>query len=413
MAAIREAYNQLNDGSGFEDPSSFLDNDTIIDPYVMLDGTQIKTKEDWAKRDDELRRMYEYYMYGVWRDGSDEEVTYEYADGALTIHVKRISTGAETSFTVAVQLPGASVKVPEGGYPVVVGMHAHISEATANANGYATITLNPYAIASDDMKHVGAFYDLYPYGKGWKEQTGVLMAWSWGASKVLDALEAGAGAELQINSANSIITGVSRWGKASIVCGVYEKRFRMVVPSCSGAGGLAMFRYTSEGNTYDFSSKGGPSAYTYTANEPLGSLQSTFERGWFNDNFLKFETASSLPFDQHLLASLCADEDRYLFIIGSCISEDWVNAPAMWYTYKAAKEIYEFLGVGDNIKINIHKEGHAVIGEDMEYMMQYFNQKVYGIAPTSDLSVLDTSVFDLDVNKDPAWDTFKESWSVQ
>lgn len=413
MEAIREAYAQLDDGSGMPDPDSFVYNDQIIDPFVMLDGTEITDPADWTKRKEELTTMYQYYMYGVWRDGSDEEVTYDYNNGTLTIHVKRISTGAEASFNVAVQLPSASVKAPEGGYPVVVGMHAGISEGTALANGYATITLNAYTIASDDTKHTGAFYNLYPYGDSWTEQTGVLMAWSWGASKVLDALEAGLGDELNINPENSIITGVSRWGKAAIVCGAFEERFRMVAPSCSGAGGTALFRYTSTGKTYDFSSKGGPSAYTYTENEPLGSLQSNSERGWFNDNFLEFSSALLLPFDQHLLSSLVADEDRYLFIIGSCVSEDWVNAPSMWFSYLATKEIYDFLGISDNIKINIHKEGHAVIEEDMKYMTQYFNKMVYGIEPTDDLSVLDTSVFDLDVNKDPVWDTFNEDWVVK
>ncbi len=413
MKAIREAYEQLDDGSGLPDPDSFVFNDTIIDPFIMLDGTQITDPADWSKRDAELRQMYQYYMYGVWRDGSDEEVTYDYANGNLTIHVKRISTGATTSFDVAVQMPNASVKAPKGGYPVVVGMHAGISEATALANGFATITLNAYAIASDDTKHVGAFYDLYPYGDSWKEQTGVLLAWSWGASKVLDALEAGFGAEMNISAENSTITGVSRWGKAAIVCGAFEERFRMVAPSCSGAGGTALFRYTSTGKTYDFSSKGGPSAYTYTENEPLGSLQSSSERGWFNDNFLEFSSVLLLPFDQHLLSSLVADEDRYLFIIGSCVSEDWVNAPSMWFSYLATKEIYDFLGISDNIKINIHKEGHAVIAEDMEYMTQYFSKMVYGTEPTVDLSGLDTSVFDLDVNKDPIWDTFNEDWIVK
>lgn len=413
--ALNAAYQQLDDGCDLPEPITFTYQDNITDPYVMLDGTTITDPEDWQKRAKELSEMYQYYMYGVWRDGSDEEVTYDYNDNRLTIHIKRISTGAETSFTATVGLPDKSKEAPKGGYPVVVGMHAGISESTAHENGFATITLDGFGhpVASDDTSHKGAFYDLYPYGSHWKEQTGVLMAWSWGCCKILDALEAGAGKELNIDSTNSIVTGVSRWGKATIVCGAFDKRFRMVAPSCSGAGGTALFRYVSEGNTYDFSSKGGPAAYTYTQNEPLGSLQAMGERGWFNNKFLSFKSARSLPFDQHLLSSLVADEDRYLFIIGSCVSEDWVNAPAMWFSYLATKEIYDFLGISDNIKINIHKEGHAVIPEDMEYMTQYFSQKVYGTIPESDLSVLDTSVFDLDVNKDPIWDTFTDTWTIK
>ena len=413
--ALQTAYEQLDDGFNLTDPIRLTYVEDINDPYKMMDGTLITKPDEWPNRAEELTDMYQYYMYGMWRDGSDEEVTYDYSNNKLTIHIKRLSTGAQTSFTATVGLPDKEKTAPEGGYPVVVGMHAGISEDKAHENGFATITLDGFGIpvASDDTKHIGAFYDLYPYGSHWKEQTGVLMAWGWGCSKILDALEVGAGKELNIDGTNSIVTGVSRWGKATIVCGAFDKRFRMVAPSCSGAGGTALFRYTSEGNTYDFTSKGGPAAYTYTQNEPLGSLQAMGERGWFNNRFLSFKSVKSLPFDQHLLSSLVAAEDRYLFIIGSCVSEDWVNAPAMWFSYLATKEIYDFLDISENIKINIHKEGHAVIPEDMEYMTQYFNQMVYGITPESDLSVLDTSVFALDVNKDPIWDSFTETWTVK
>lgn len=416
VAAMEYAHNieyNLVDAQDFPEVSELEYNSDFPDPFVYLDGSEMKSADEWESRRKEISDMYQYYMYGVWRDGSDEIVTYDYNNGTLTVYVERISTGAKTQFTATVMMPDSSVKAPsDAGYPVVVGMHSGISENIANENGFATITLDwfAYGIASDDTKHTGAFYELYPYGDTWQEQTGVLLAWSWGCSKILDALEVGLGEELGIDSTASVVTGVSRWGKAAAVCGAYETRFTMVAPSCSGAGGLALFRYTSEGNTYDFSTKGESSAYKYGTNEPLGSLQASGEMGWFNSNFKKLKSVEYMPFDQYMLASLCADENRYLFIIGSCVWEDWVNAPAMWYTYLAAKEIYETLGAGDNIKINIHTSGHAVIEEDMRYMTEYFKQKVYGIEPQSDLSVLDSSVFALDKNSDSDMDEFTADW---
>ena len=47
------------------------------------------------------------------------------------------------------------------------------------------------SIAADNNRHTGLFYDLYPYGEDWKEQTGELLAWSWGISRIIDALEKG------------------------------------------------------------------------------------------------------------------------------------------------------------------------------------------------------------------------------
>lgn len=405
-------YN-LVDASSFPEVSELEYNADYPDPFVFLDGSEMSDASDWESRRKEISDMYQYYMYGVWRDGTDEIVTYDYDNGTLTVYIERISTGAKTQFTATVMMPDKSIEMPsENGYPVVVGMHAGISEATANANGFATITLDwfAYGIASDDTKHTGAFYDLYPYGDSWQDQTGVLLAWSWGCSKILDALEAGLGEELGIDPTASIVTGVSRWGKAAAVCGAYESRFTMAAPSCSGAGGLALFRYTSEGKTYDFSSKGESSAYKYGTNEPLGSLQASGEAGWFNSNFKKLKSVEYMPFDQYMLASLVANENRYLFIIGSCVWEDWVNAPAMWYTYLAAREIYTTLGLEDHIKINIHTSGHAVIEEDMQYMTEYFKQMVYGIEPTSDLGVLDSSVFALDENSDGKMEGFTSEW---
>lgn len=405
----RDDYEKSYD---FPSPSSLKSSSDIPDPFIYMDGSAVESPDDWYRRANEISCMYEYYMYGKWRDGSDEEVTYSISGNQMTIHVKRKSTGKTTSFPANINLP-SNVR-HDGGAPVIIGMHDGISEKTATAQGYAVITIggtmfsNP--VASDDTSHKGAFYDLYPYGNTWEEQTGVLMAWSWGCSKILDALYNGAGEKLNINPDSSIVTGVSRWGKATAVCGAFDQRFKMVAPSCSGAGGLALYRYMSEGKTYDFSSKGASSRYTYTQNEPLGSLQSSGERGWFNNRFLEFRDAKQFPMDQHMLGSLVADPDRYLFIIGSCVSEDWVNAPSMWMSYLGMKHVWDYLGISDNIAINIHKEGHAVIEEDVKYMCQYFDYHVYGIQPTMDLSDLQTSVFDLPANKDPFADTFDDKW---
>ena len=384
----------------------------VPDPFIFMDGSKVETPDDWWKRQAEISCLYEYYMYGKWIDGSDDEVTYSISGNKMTVNIKRKSTGKSASFPVNINLPD---KVRhDGGAPVIVGMHSGIAESTATANGYAVLTIggdvfsNP--VAADSTAHTGPFYTLYPYGNNWDEQTGVLMAWSWGCSKILDALYNGAANELNINPDNSIVTGVSRWGKATAVCGAFDKRFKMCAPSCSGAGGIALYRYMSEGKSYDFSSKGASSSYRYGQNEPLGSLQSSGERGWFNNRFMEFNDPNKFPMDQHMLGSLCCDPDRYLFIIGSCVSEDWVNAPSMWMSYCGMKKIWDYVGLSDNLAINIHKEGHAVIAEDVEKMIQYFDYHVYGIQPTMDLKQLQTSVFELPKNKDSYQDTFTSKW---
>ena len=417
---IRSEEAEKADDSGFPMVKDLKASDKYPEIMKFRDGTEV-TKDNWPKRAEEIKKLYEYYMYGVWHDGSEVDVTYKMNEGdnngrkSMTVTVTRKSTGKSGTFDVNITLPTASdeVKMPEGGWPVVLGMHG-AQEAVAASRGYASMTFGGGGgfmggvtnIAADNNRHTGLFYDLYPYGEDWKEQTGELLAWSWGISRIIDALEKGAGKELNINPKNTIVTGVSRYGKAAMVCGAFEPRIKMCAPSCSGAGGVAMYRYVSEGKTYDFSSKNDSKEYKYGRNEPIDSLQATGEQGWFNNKFMCFKDPKTLPVDQHMLAMLCADPNRYLFIIGSCTGEDWVNAPAMWLTFRAAKASYEKLGLGDHIVANIHKSGHAVTAEDMNYMIDYFNEKVYGIKSKTDLTCLTTSAFELPVNKDPLFDSF-------
>ncbi|MBP0987696.1 MAG: acetylxylan esterase [Oscillospiraceae bacterium] len=412
-----ETLNRDNFEKSYNFPavSSLKSSKDIPDPFIFMDGSKVQSKEDWYRRAQEITCMYEYYMYGKWIDGSDDETSYSISGNSMTITVKRKSTGKTASFKTVINRP-QSVR-HEGGAPVILGMHKGISESTATSQGYAVITydsdgfMSAPGTAQDNNQHKGAFYDLYPYGSKWEEQTGDLLAWSWGISRILDALYQGAGKELNINPDSSIVTGVSRYGKAAAVCGAFDTRIKMCAPSCSGAGGLASYRYSSVGKTYDFSSKGGSSSYRYSENEPLSSLQASGEQGWFNGRFMEFRSGDQFPMDQHMLAAMCADPNRYLFIIGSCQNEDWVNAPAVWLSYLGAKHVYDYLGISDNIAINIHKEGHAVIAEDVNYMVQYFDKHVYGIEPKNDLSVLQTSVFALPKNADPLFSSFADKWT--
>lgn len=402
---LREAVGKLDDGSGFVKVDQLNANPELTDPFTFFNGDRVKTKEDWTKRGQEISDLYQYYMYGALPDTSDEKVSYHIDGSNLNITVEK--GDKKVTFPVPFAVPDKDkVAMPEGGYPVLIAFLWLTQTEYANDNGYSVMTLNTELIASDNTSRIGAFYELYPYGEIWQEQTGVLLAWSWGIHKILDALEAGAGEELGINPEYNIVTGVSRWGKAAAVAGAFDKRIKVTAPSCSGAGGMAAFRHPTVGNIYDYSSIGVNTPYEMTANEPLSSLQSSGERQWFNDTFLEFKDVNYLPFDQHLLASLCAEEGRYLFITGSYLYEDWTNPPAMWLSYLAAREVYDFLGIKDHIAIHIHKEGHMVTDEDMVYLLDYCDYHFYGKESKSNLDDLTTSLYIEESNYDPIYDKY-------
>ncbi len=358
-----------------------------------------------AKKE-ELKKYYQDTIYGQWRSG--ENVSYEVLhDGQVKIIVSIAEK--QTDFTVKLYLPDRkAVQKFDGKCPFIISMHPIAPMEYALSQGYGVIVMDTHQIASDDNKHKGCFYELYPYGRNAEEQTGVLMAWAWGAAKVIDAVAAGldkdAGkihknmqqekGKLLLDIGGIIVTGVSRWGKATAVCGAFDERVTMTVPACSGAGGLALYEFVSEGRTYNFESIGGPAAYTYGANEPLSCLQSEAERGWFNDRFLEYQSPDAIPIDQYMLPILAADKRRFYFIIAACMGEDWVNAPSMWECYKRADEQYREKGLANHLVVHFHKEGHAVIEEDMRLMTAYFNKVHYGIKEEINIAALKTSVFD-------------------
>ena len=358
---------------------------------------------------EQIREFYEKNMYGIWREG--EEVSYELLGpdpkagekpqnpfevvGGELVKISVSTALRKTEFTVHAYLPdGSAAKKYSKGSPFIICMHPIQPLDYFLSKGYAVFFMESTKIASDDTNHIGAFYDLYPYGKEDSSQTGVLMAWAWGTSKVLDAVYAGLGSEYCLDPDASMVTGVSRWGKATAVCGAFDKRFRMTIPACSGAGGLALYNFVSEGKTYDLSSAGGPSDYTYGKNEPLDCLQSDAERGWFNDRFLQYKKPEDIPMDQENLLTLSMDEDRYCFVIAAYTGEDWVNAPAMWECYKKANEACVAAGVSDNLAVHFHLVGHAVIEEDAVLITDYFDHMYYGMENGIDMKTLKTTAFD-------------------
>lgn len=328
-----------------------------------------------------IKEYYEKNIYGIWRSGETvsyciNEVSKRPApqgpfamfkmstdDEGTDVEIIVKKDNRESQFTVRAYIPKS--EKPKEGFPFFVCMHPVAPKDYALSKGYGMIFMDTSMIAEDNNLRKGCFYDLYPYSKDPSTQTGELMAWGWGAAKVLDAIENGLGKELGLDINHAAVTGVSRWGKATAVCGAFEKRFQTVIPVCSGAGGLALWNVNSEGQSYDFTDLGGPKDYVYGQNEPLSCLQSTDEQGWFNDKFLEFKTYSDIEVEQFYLPLLAADKSRQYYIVAAWMGEDWVNAPAMWACFENAKEQYTKMGLGDNIHAVFHKEGHALLEEDL------------------------------------------------
>ena len=76
----------------------------------------------------------------------------------------------------------------------------------------------------------------------------------------------------------------------------------------------------------------------------------------------------TLPFDQHFLKAAVAPR---MLIETSAREDTWANPVGSYLTYEAAREVYQLLGVPDNIAYRIRPGGHAHTPEDFNVLFAF------------------------------------------
>ena len=153
------------------------------------------------------------------------------------------------------------------------------------------ISYDPYAVGKEGTPRSnkqGAFYSVY----GSSSPTGLLVAWAWGVSRIIDVIEQSGGGILRDTTG---VTGCSRFGKGAFVAGAFDERIALTMPIESGSAGAPIFRgIPGEGA------------------QSLGSAYG--EQPWLGDAFGTFtSTPNRLPVDTHEVVAMVAP--RGLFIM--------------------------------------------------------------------------------------------------
>lgn len=144
--------------------------------------------------------------------------------------------GRSASFSASVQLPTTDTAP----YPAVVVVGGFGADTTTIRNsGAAVISYDPLAVGKEGTARnnkQGAFYSLY----GSTSPTGILMAWAWGVSRIIDVIEqSGAG----VFRADGLgVTGCSRYGKGAFAVGAFDQRIALTMPIESGSAGVPILR---------------------------------------------------------------------------------------------------------------------------------------------------------------------------
>jgi hypothetical protein len=375
------------------------------DVMVMNDGTKVTTRQQWAARREEMRRILSYYAVGHMppppKNVKGREIRSELVlDGTVKYRLVRLTFGPREQLSLDIGVftpvsggpfptvilqggtpPGGTVlpRLPQGpnqgrGENVLLMVGPVPSATTTSAapptaasvatqradvlnRGYALVLFNVNDCAEDTtLRNLDGswafrntrFYPAYP-GYDW----GILAGWAWGASRVADYLEQ----DPSIDAGKLIITGASRNGKSSMIAAAFDDRL-MGAPVVTGGGGMGAYRFA------------GP-----RRSETLDIMQLKYPN-WFSPNLHQFRGhREKLPFDQHWFLALAAPRP-FIALEGDT---DAISLPeAVRQSVLGARPAYALFGASDRLGVNYARHGHAFTPDDWTAMLDFFDKHLRG-----------------------------------
>ena len=379
------------------------------DPLVMQSGKKVASPDEWPARRDELKQLFEHYMYGkappapekiqfeVTREEKDyfdgqatlREVTIHYGPaGAPPIHLLFIAPNSEDKSPVVLGLnfcgnhtllDDPKIALPkvwmpnrcpgcEGNKATDKGRGTRLDRfdfAYAIERGYAVATFYHGDIDPD----VNDFDNgVHPFYRERGEKQGphdwaCIAAWAWGLSRAIDYLEQ----DDKIDDERIIVYGHSRNGKTALLCGAFDERAAIVIPHQAGCGGSSPSR--SE------------------VGEQLRDINSRFPH-WFCRQFHQFnEKVGHLPIDQNCLIALCAPRP---VLLTNAIKDQWADPTGQFAALRSAYSVYQFLDapgleaekqpplgqpVLSHLGYYIREGGHSVTRDDWKVFLDFADRR--------------------------------------
>lgn len=311
--------------------SSLPSNSRMPDPFKSLNGPRISRKDQWACQRAELAALAQQFELG--QKPGKPTVTAAFSQNTITVTVQY--NGRSISFANAITYPSSGTAP----FPAVIGVGgSNLNNSALTQLGVAVINFPNGEIAAQDgvnTRGQGKFYTLY----GSNHSAGALMAWAWGVSRLIDALEQTPAA--RIDPARIGVTGCSRNGKGALIVGAFDERIALTIPQESGSGGAASWRVS------DWMKSSGKNVQTLS--------QIITENPWFGTALNQFNNQTNkLPFDHHAVEGLVAP--RALLVIENT-SMEWLGNQSTYQNAAAARLIWEALGIQD--RMGFSQVGHG------------------------------------------------------
>ncbi len=317
--------------AGLPSFNELTENPFLPDPFEFLDGSKVDSKADWKCRKAEISALSQKFQYGYKPCIDYNATTARINSDTLTISVQE--NGKSIFFDCSITYP-ENGKAP---YPAVIGIgDSYLNNDQLLDLGVAVISFPQDEIAlqkNTGSRGQGKFYDLYSDS----HSAGAIMAWSWGVSRLIDAIEKTP--EANIDPLHLAVTGCSRNGKGALATGAFDERIVLTIPQESGSGGTASWRVSD-----------------FQGADVQRLRQIVTENTWFRKNFDQFSTSvNKLPYDQHSIMGLCAP--RGLLVIENT-SMTWLGNLSTWTAGNAAHKIWKALGVPGNMGFSQTSHGN-------------------------------------------------------
>jgi hypothetical protein len=345
----------------------------LPDPFIFDDGTPVKTKADWEKRRKEIYKTAIELQYGTMPPKPEVfkvEKLYLGGKGRSNIYLITAGTKEKTvSFRMRLHLPSNEQRAKYGNVNPPVIVDGDLSFCYAMDTAYLNTALDEgiqwaffdrTELAHDILNEgrgQGALYEVYP------EYTfGALGAWAWGYSRCVDALEL-----IGLSDMSCVVfTGHSRGGKTAALAGVLDERAAIVNPNETCAGACGCYRVHMKASYLGSEVK---------RSETLADLLFHFDY-WMGPDLHEYATREEdLPFDEHMMKALVAP--RTLFI-SEAAGDIWANPIGSWQTTMAAKEVFRFLDVEDELFWYFRPGVHYHDLNDIQMLVNIILQKKKG-----------------------------------
>jgi len=363
----------------------------LPDPFVFFkygkEGPRDTRFSSWERRRNEIFGAVQKYMLGPKPDCRDCTIVPTFVpsatnalQGTLTINVTRNGITATQSSTVTLPATGSAP------FPYIIGFNG-----TGTGSVPAALLADVAKISFNNNQILTAFYSLYPdlcagaactvatnHGKG-GSNSGQYAAWSWGVSRVIDAIEILSkqeGTALSLNTARSAVTGCSFGGKEALYAGAMDERIALTIAQENGGGGVPSWRFNQN---VEAGPNGGGGAVEKIDNTNYG---------WFSGQMFQFAGSNvyKLPIDQHLLVTMIAP--RAILQTGNT-NFYWLGNGAAYVSSRAAQRVYDQFGIGDRFGWVIDGEhGHCAIpAVQQPQVAAFINRFLLGQDVSTDIKV--------------------------